>query len=218
MAALLGATVSIALAAAPAFAAAGGKGNGNNGNGGFGGSSSSNNGGGGGGNTGGPRACALSDISPGASACSGFISSNLLNNSKIAEQQSALTQIGFAWDGNFNAITKIESLNGATLVNFGSALFGDTFVGFHFGNGAGLGDQATGFYRFDAGQTGITSFDLNILQGSSGAILYKTGIFNGGGGGGTGNVPEPSTWMTLIAGFTMLGLTARRRRNKLVAA
>lgn len=165
----------------------------------------------------GPRLCALSDITPNASDCAGFSGGNLLSNATVAQQQTALADIGFTWDGDFGAVTKIASLNGATTVDFGKTLFGDTFVGLHFGNGAGLGGQATAFYKFDAGSTGIAGFLLGIAQGSSGAVLYSTGTapvlppIDGGGGGGLGAVPEPATWAMLMIGFGLAGTAMRRR-------
>lgn len=71
----------------------------------------------------------------------------------MPEQQAAPASIGLNWDGDFNAVDK-----------------------------TGLGGQATGFFRFDAGKIGLSSMMLNIPQGSSGAMLYETGI-----------VPEPTT-------------------------
>lgn len=170
-----------------------------------------------------PRACLLTDISPAASACTGFFAGNLLSGSARdrAAQTSGLSNLGFAWNGNFSQVTKINSLGGKTNVNFATAdqnplttLYGNTWVGLHFGRGAGLGGDVTGFWRFNAGSTGLTSFLLNISKGSSGAVLYSTQMaptpsptppFS--------VVPEPGTWAMLIAGFGLVGATARRRRS-----
>lgn len=171
----------------------------------------------------GPRACLLTDVSPKALACTGFFDGNLLNNKQVAAQTSALKTLGFAWDGDFNAVSKIDSLDGATLVDFGDlktnsvdTLYGDTWVGVHFGNGAGLGGQVTGFWKIDAGLEGLSSFLLNITKGSSGAVLYSTQSAPKGGGGikpDVGNVPEPANWAMMIAGFGLVGATMRRRRT-----
>ena len=167
-----------------------------------------------------PRACLLSDISPTALACAGFIAGNLLsgNAGDVAAQQAALATIGFAWDGNWNAATKINSLGGLTTVDFSTAdsnpiarMYGDTWIGVHFGGGAGLGGNATGFWKFDAGVAGLQSLLLNITRGSSGAVLYKTApepridppppV-----------VPEPASWAMMIAGFGLVGAAMRRRK------
>ena len=176
------------------------------------------------------RACAFTDVSPTALACSGFFAGNLLsgNARNIAAQRAGLNSIGLTWDGQFSDVTKINSLGGLTTVNFSTAdqnplarLYGDTWVGFHFGNGAGLGGNATAFYKFNAGTTGLASFLLNIQKGSSGAVLYRTGVApgpGGGTGGGTGAVPEPASWAMMIAGFGLVGASMRRRRPAVASA
>ena len=176
-----------------------------------------------------PRACGLGDVSSSALACSGFFAGNLLSNNSgdVAAQRSALAGIGLAWDSNFNNVTKIGSLGGLTTVDFSTAeqnplerLYGDTWVGLHFGNGAGLGGNVTGFYKINAGVAGISSFLLNITRGSSGAVVYRTGSApNGGamdnGGGMAGAVPEPASWAMMIAGFGLVGAVMRRRQSAL---
>jgi hypothetical protein len=158
-------------------------------------------------------ACSNSDISPAASACSGFYAGNLLNNSDIAEQAGGLSEIGFTWDQNWAGIDKIDSLGGATTVNFltafGKKVFGETIIGIHFGGGAW--DQnvrprggGTGFYKFNAGAAGLDSIDLN-LSSSSGFVLYSTEE--------GGVVPEPATWAMMIAGFGLVGAAMRRRKT-----
>ena len=198
----------------------GGIGGGNGGNGGNGSSGSS-------GSSGQPsatsRACLLTDVSPTASACTGFFAGNLLNNSSIAAQTAALHTLGFAWNGDFAAVTKINSLGGATVVDFATAqlnpvnrLYGDSWVGLHFGGGGptGIGQQATAFFKINAGLAGLSSFLLTIPTGSSGAVLYRTGAKLIEDGGGTaGAVPEPANWAMLIAGFGLVGASMRRRRG-----
>ena len=172
----------------------------------------------------GPRSCSNTDISPTALACSGFVGGNLLNGNSgnVTAQQTALASLGLAWDGNFGNVSKITSLGGLTTVNFSTAeqnpisrLYGDTWIGLHFGNGAGLGGQATGFYKFNAGLAGLQSFLLNITQGSSGAIVYKTGTAPPPPPPPPpppGGVPEPASWAMLIVGFGLTGAAMRRRK------
>ena len=167
-----------------------------------------------------PRACLLSDISPAAMACSGFYAGNLLagNPGAVDAQQDALATIGLAWDGDWNAVTKIGSLGGATTVDFSTAdsnpiakMYGTTWVAVHFGNSANLGGQATGFWKFDAGLAGLQTFLLNISRGSSGAVLYKTGLASPPPPV-DGVVPEPASWAMMIAGFGLVGAAMRRRK------
>ncbi len=174
--------------------------------------------------------CSTDNISVNILGCSGFYEGNLLSGSsdKIKGQRAGLKAIGLDWDGKFANVTKISSLKGATTVDFSkadanplSALYGDTWLGLHFGSGAGFGEDVTAFYKFDAGLKGISSFLLNITKGSSGAVIYRTGSAplidpNGGGTGQPSAVPEPSSWMMMIAGFGLVG-AARRRRSAVPA-
>lgn len=168
-----------------------------------------------------PRACLLSDISPTALDCSGFYAGNLLSGSgaDITAQTLGLADVGLVWDGNFGAVTKINSLGGATTVTFSTAdsnpiarIYGDTWIGVHFGNGARLGGQATGFWRLDAGVAGLQSLLLNITRGSSGFVVYKTGVAQSEPPT-PGAVPEPSSWAMMIAGFGLVGAAMRRRKT-----
>jgi PEP-CTERM motif len=152
--------------------------------------------------------CASTDITPNASACAGFFSGNVLsgNSGDITAQQSALSSIGFAWDGNWNALEKISPLNGSQVINFAQLLNGTTYVAFHFGAGQGgpaVGNQGggTAFYKFNAG-TNLDQFSL-IYSASSSAVLYSTGPA----------VPEPATWMMMLFGFGLVGSAMRRRKN-----
>ena len=201
----------------------------NNGGGNNNGNSNNNGGGSNGGGGGGivtlpaaPRICSTTDVSPTALACTGFVAGNLLsgNAGDIAAQKAGLSAIGLVWDGVFANVTKINSLGGLTTVDFSTAdqnplarLYGETWVGLHFGNGAGLGGNATAFYKFDAGAAGLTSFLLNIARGSSGAVVYstKTSRANFDGMGGA-SVPEPASWAMMIAGFGLVGASMRRHR------
>jgi PEP-CTERM motif len=159
-------------------------------------------------------ACSAGNISPAASDCSGFYAGNLLGgaNDKVAAQAGGLSEVGFTWDQNWSAVNKIDSLGGATSVNFltsfGKKVFGETIIGIHFGGGAWPRNirpdgGATAFYKFDAGKSGLESIDLN-LSSSSGFVLYSTE---------GGVVPEPATWAMLIAGFGLVGSVMRRRRG-----
>jgi hypothetical protein len=137
----------------------------------------------------------------GASACSGFFDGNVLDNSApdVAAQTSALAALGVTFT-NFNDYTKIDNLNGATVLNFGTTLLGPTVIGIHFGNGSAVGNS-TGFYLFNFAQP-TNSITLGIAA-SSDAVIYTRGA-----------VPEPATWPMMLFGFAGIGFALRRRRDR----
>jgi len=150
-------------------------------------------------------ACALTDISPTALACSGGYSGNLLSGSPadILAQKAGLAAIGFTWDGTgFGTLPKLSPLLGATNIDFAGLLHGITYVGIHVGGGAG-GGQTT-FYKFDAGSS-LDAFTLH-LAASSGAVLYLTDP-------GTPSVPEPASWALMLGGFGLVGGALRSHRR-----
>lgn len=149
-------------------------------------------------------ACSVTDISPAADDCAGFYAGNLLNGSPtdLLAQQTALASLGFSWDGDFDAVEKLDGLNGSHTVDFSTLLQGVSFVAVHFGNGRGGPGNATAFYRLDAG-AGLDFFTLNY-NASSNAVLYQT----------TTPVPEPGTTAMLFAGLGVLAWVARRRQAR----
>lgn len=174
------------------------------------------------------RPCAATDITLGAGAsftsCAGYYDGNLFNNSNNTDIQDGLDALGppsvpFTTFAAIPDANKLSSLNGATTIDFGQTLYGDTVVGVHFGAGQGSPGYGYGppngggkptnldtsvFYRFNAGTTGISSFTLNY-KASSNAVLFMTG--------GGPAVPEPATWALMVGGFGLLGISMRRRRT-----
>ncbi|WP_243445868.1 PEPxxWA-CTERM sorting domain-containing protein [Polymorphobacter arshaanensis] len=126
----------------------------------------------------------------------------MLSNSPadIFAQTTHLAGLGFAWNGNWNAVEKISGLGGSHSVDFATMLHGISYVAFHFGNGTGGPGNVTAFYMIDAGaSTDVLTLNYNA---SSNAVLYSTGT-----------VPEPASWALMIAGFGMVGAGLRRRRD-----
>ena len=182
----------------------------------------------------GARACLLSDISPAASACSGWYEGNLNGGSpeKLFQQAFGLNEL-FPTDPYDPAtLTNLGKMDGAGgdpdngtfasnglggfTINFNQLLYGQTIVSFHVGgaNGqaTGIGYTGTAFFLFDAGLAGLDTFTLNVA-GLSNAVLYSTGqpcTANCGGGGN--EIPEPSTWVLMILGFGGAGAMLRRRK------
>jgi hypothetical protein len=151
------------------------------------------------------------DISPTALACEGRFDKNVLDNTTadLLIQKNALHDLGLEWDSStFSSMTKLSSIpSGQHTIDFGTMLYGITYIGFHAG---GKGGGSTSFYKFDAG-TGMSSFtwvDTDKYP-SSGAILYSTGA-------PTNGVPEPASWALMLGGFGMVGGALRGSRKTAV--
>lgn len=77
-----------------------------------------------------------------------------------------------------------------------------------------VGDDETNFnttstttYTIDQTRTGTDTYLTSRQYTLTGLVP------SAGGGGGVGGVPEPASWAMLIAGFGLVGATARRRRK-----
>ena len=164
--------------------------------------------------------CSNTDISPTASACAGFYAGNVINGAPAndATLTSALASLGFTYTGDANGIEQFDAA-GATVIDFGTLLFGQTIIGVHFGNGVGspgygLGPRGKGdgddtaFYLFDAGTVGLDTFTL-AFGASSTVTLFKTGSPPP-----PPSVPEPATWAMMLMGFGAAGAALRRNRRK----
>ena len=150
-------------------------------------------------------------VTPNASDCSGYYDGNLLGGSatKIELQKQAIADLDsdFVFDGDWGAVegTKILTLSGGNMLDFGMMLYGETIIAAHFGNVAGPAGNVTAFYLFDFGTTGVSSITLNNTQGFSNAVLYTTGA---------GAVPEPAVWMLLILAFGGIGFAMRNAKTR----
>jgi hypothetical protein len=151
-------------------------------------------------------ACDLALTSPDAVACAGYYSSNLLSNNAtdLVDQQTAIASLpgDITFDGDFNALTKIEALVNGNQINFGTTLFDDAIIGAHFGNVVGVAGNVSVFWLFDLPAQGANFIALDNTQGFSNAVLYTRG---------TPAVPEPATWAMMLVGFGFLGGMLRRR-------
>ena len=166
----------------------------------------------------GSTACALSDITPAASACGGWYAGNLNGGSPTKKLDSAAALNALLGTSAYTGPTLawLEDLSGLSggSVNFVTALYGQTVVSFHVGaatgQATGVGYQATAFYRFDAGNIfgGLDLVGFN-KAGLSNARLYSTGHFVP-----PPAVPEPATWGMMLLGFGVVGYAMRRRRSR----
>lgn len=158
--------------------------------------------------------CSLTLPTPDAIACQGYFSGNLLNGSPtdVLNQQQAITNLGFSWDGNWSGLENstspdlvITSLTNGNQLNFGTTMFGQTIIGAHFGNGSVPGNVSV-FWLFDFGATGASFVALDDPQGWSNAALYLTQS--------TPPIPEAATWAMMLLGFGAAGAALRRSRRR----
>jgi len=161
-----------------------------------------------------PATCAATTATsvPGgiaATACVGYYSGNLLNNSPtdLQNQSDALTSLlgtpTTITSSIFNSLTGTTSLSGGVL-DFGPDLFGQVIIGVHMGNVAGddINDRSVFYlFNFATPQTGINLGATDTAKFSN-AILYHNG---------TPPVPEPATWAMMLVGFAGIGFAMRRR-------
>jgi hypothetical protein len=151
--------------------------------------------------------CLSTDVSPNATACSGFFDKNLLGGSPadLAAQKTDLALIGFDYDtSTFTSLQKLGPLSGSATLDFANLPVGTDYIGIHYGAGSIYGN-ATAFYAINV-PAGTTSITLTAPKGSSDAVLF-----------GTSGVPEPATWAMMLVGFGGLGVALRRSRQRAFA-
>ena len=155
--------------------------------------------------------CAASDINVPGASCIGFIDGNLNGNGpSLAEINLNLAVWGVNLTSAMPSTSMLEDLTGTT-IDFAQQLYGDTIVGMHFGNVTDAfgttSNNVTAFYRFDAGNgAGLDSF-ITKFGSLSNATLYSTGT-------AVTAVPEAETYAMMIAGLGLMGVVARRRKQK----
>ncbi|USX25608.1 PEP-CTERM sorting domain-containing protein [Oxalobacteraceae bacterium OTU3CINTB1] len=156
--------------------------------------------------------CAGASISVAGASCIGFVSGNLNGNKpSLTEINSNLGVWGVHLTEAVASTSMLSGLTGNT-INFAQQLYGDTIVSIHYGNVTDvLGhkqNNVTAFYRFDAGQgAGVDSF-TTAFNSLSNATLYSTGKAP------VLAVPEAETYAMMLAGLGLMGVVARRRKQK----
>lgn len=134
--------------------------------------------------------------------CYGRLGGNTLSNNPgdNAANNAALLALGYVGPViAYNTIGAqwIDS-SGNAVRNFPGTFNGTVYLGIHYGNGSGQGNNTT-FYRLNASNLDLIGLNL---QGSSTATVFAQIA---------SPVPEPASWALLLAGFGALGFTLRRR-------
>lgn len=147
--------------------------------------------------------CQLTQVSPTADACSGWWAGNLMSGQAdtLDDVKTALAQLGYDWD-KMTIIQTISPNSDTNILDFTGMLSGKTIIGLHRGGNGKNGDpgQASAFFSWN-NIASTDSVTLNI-SGLSTHTLYIMGV-----------VPEPSTWLLMIAGVGLVGWQLRRRRQ-----
>ena len=154
--------------------------------------------------------CTKTQVVPSADKCTGWYYGNLNGGGTVggtvpADELAAIKLL----DPTISSLTVLAylpSLNGATQFDFGQLLSGKTIIGLHKGaagdwqTGRGKPGSGTAFYLWN-NLSPQQKISVN-LAGLSNATLYMTS-----------SVPEPGTWMLMIAGVGLVGWQLRRRRQ-----
>lgn len=152
--------------------------------------------------------CTTTQVSPTASACVGWYTGQIMSNNPTdrADTKAALAMLGYNWTPNTTANTLqiLGSLSGSTIdFTVGTGILsGKTIIGIHRGGAGAGGTQSTAWFRWDNLKP-TDKITLN-LGGLSSSTLYITTF---------SQVPEPGTWMLMIAGIGLMGWQLRRRRQ-----
>jgi len=103
-------------------------------------------------------------------------------------------------------LAALIDLNGTDTMNFGIPLTGLTILGAHFGNNIDSDvNNVTAFWLLDLGNSSTNTLTFADGAGSSNAQIFATGATD---------LPEPSTWAMMLAGFGAIGFSMRRSRRK----
>ena len=153
-------------------------------------------------------ACTTTQVSPTASACVGWYAGNLLGGSPAmrTDAKAALALLGYNWSPN-TLVNTIETVlppvgSPAGSIDFTGFLSGTTIIGIHKGAGGTNTGSSTAFFKWtNLSPTDVITLNLNGLSTST---LYITTF---------SQVPEPGTWMLMIAGIGLMGWQLRRRRQ-----
>ncbi len=118
-----------------------------------------------------------------------------------------LSSVSFYW-GSIDSYNSVDVLGagGVTLLSLGGSAFSPA----NGDQSAAITNQRI-FFTADAGEV-ITGLRFNAT-GVAFEIDDVAGAFAGGGSGST--VPEPASWALMIAGFGLVGVGARRRRESM---
>jgi len=152
-------------------------------------------------------------VGAGSVTCLGYFAGNLNGNATTwMTVNTDLAPWGVTLSGPVSPSNMLSGMSGTGPFSFSQTLYGDTIIGIHYGAiknpdppPPNSTTDVTAFYRFNAGTTGITVITNNIPSISD-ATLFKTGM--------PSTVPEPETYAMMLAGLGVMGMLARRRKQR----
>ncbi|WP_156256127.1 Npun_F0296 family exosortase-dependent surface protein [Sandarakinorhabdus oryzae] len=151
---------------------------------------------------------AMPAVGPGGTAsCFGYVSS-AINPNNATLSTPDLKSISFYW-GSIDTYNQVDVLGagGATIFSIGGASLPPS----NGNQGLPSTNRRVNFIA-DAGQV------ITGLKFTSTGVAFEFDSFAAEGAITTGGgVPEPATWAMLLAGFGMVGVSARRRRPTVAA-
>ena len=149
--------------------------------------------------------CTVSQVTPTADNCAGWYEGNLngMPANQVDADVLAALQILDPSITSYSVVDYLEDISG-NVIDFGTMLSGKVIIGVHKGGAGDFIGNATAFFLWnDLSPT--EQITLNV-QGLSNATLYMTSV-----------VPEPATWMLMIAGVGLVGFAIRRQKQQVRA-
>lgn len=150
-------------------------------------------------------ACTVDQVSPTADDCAGWYSGNLngMPANQVDEDVLAALQVLDPSITQYTVLDYLEEISG-NVIDFDTLLSGRVIIGVHKGGAGDFIGNGTAFFLWnDLAPTG--EITLNV-DGLSNATLYLASV-----------VPEPGTWMLMIAGVGLIGFALRRQKQQVRA-
>ena len=149
--------------------------------------------------------CTVNQISPTADDCSGWWSGNLngMPANQVDADVLAAIKLLDPTVASYSVVEYLSDISG-NVIDFDAVLSGRVIVGVHKGGAGDFNGDGTAFFLWnDLSPT--DQLTLNV-GGLSNATLYLTSA-----------VPEPGTWMLMIAGIGLAGFALRRQKQNVRA-
>ena len=146
--------------------------------------------------------CVVSQVNPTADNCTGWYSGNLNGQGAFSQDVLDALKLLDPTITSYTSLAYLPSLTGTNTIDFGVGMSGKTIIGIHRGGAGEFRKDGTAFFIWNNLEP--TAKFTDTIAGISNATLYVTTF---------SQVPEPGTWMLMIAGICLMGWQLRRRRQ-----